>query len=122
MKQMPQDLRTQTLDLVNGNNAASGPVEALISAWLGSLDDEDLAGTSPESLAPVLRDGFTQAELDSVRQAWAQRRSQALTDESNVASLLASNLYWNDTMKRWTDFDEKIRNTTLDQVNAARTS
>jgi glutamate dehydrogenase len=62
MKQMPQDLRTQTLDLVNANDAAaSGPVEALISAWLGSLDDEDLAGTSPESLAPVLREGFTQA-------------------------------------------------------------
>jgi zinc protease len=72
-----------------------------------------------EELSRALREGFTQAELDAVRQAWAQRRSQALTDESNVASLLASNLYWSDTMKRWTDFDDKIRSTTLDQVNAA---
>ncbi|SHH56548.1 NAD-glutamate dehydrogenase domain-containing protein [Massilia sp. CF038] len=58
MKQMPQDLRNQTLDLINADGS---PVAALISAWLKSLDDEDLAGTSPESLAPVLRDGFAQA-------------------------------------------------------------
>jgi len=60
MKQTPQDLRKQTLDLVNANKPAS-EVAALISAWLGSIDDEDLAGTAPDSLAPVLLDGFTQA-------------------------------------------------------------
>jgi glutamate dehydrogenase len=63
MKDMPQDLRNQTLALVNANHAAgggSGQVSALIGAWLGSLDDEDLAGTAPESLAPVLWEGFTQ--------------------------------------------------------------
>ncbi|CAN7743681.1 NAD-glutamate dehydrogenase domain-containing protein [Duganella sp. LjRoot269] len=61
MKQMPQDLRKQTLDLVNASKPASDStqVAALISAWLGSLDDEDLSGTAPDSLAPVLWDGFT---------------------------------------------------------------
>ena len=63
MKQMPQDLRQQTLELVNASKPAgdSSQVAALISAWLGALDDEDLAGTAPDSLAPVLWDGFTQA-------------------------------------------------------------
>ena len=63
MKQMPQDLRAQTLDLINSSKPASdtSQVPALISAWLGSLDDEDLTGTVPGSLAPVLWDGFTQA-------------------------------------------------------------
>ena len=62
MKDMPQDLRNQTLALVNANHAAgnAGQVGALISAWLGTLDDEDLAGTSPDSLAPVLWEGFSQ--------------------------------------------------------------
>ncbi|MGV7210938.1 NAD-glutamate dehydrogenase domain-containing protein [Oxalobacteraceae bacterium A2-2] len=62
MKQMPHDLRTQTLDLVNAVKPAGGsaPVGALISAWLGSLDEEDLAGVEPGSLAPILWDGFTQ--------------------------------------------------------------
>jgi glutamate dehydrogenase len=68
MKQMPQDLRKQTLDLINANQGAAdgSPVASLIGAWLGSLDDEDLAGTSPDSLAPVLRDGFTQAAKRTV--------------------------------------------------------
>jgi glutamate dehydrogenase len=65
-KDMPQDLRTRTLALVNENKPADGDaqlneqIRALISAWLASLDDEDLAGISPESLAPVLWDGFSQ--------------------------------------------------------------
>ena len=63
MQHMPPDLRTQTLDLVNANqpSTADSEVAALTSAWLGSLDEEDLAGTSPASLAPVLWEGFTNA-------------------------------------------------------------
>ena len=63
MKNMPQNVRAQTLALVNASKPAadSSQVEALIGAWLASLDDEDLAGTSPDSLAPVLWDGFYQA-------------------------------------------------------------
>jgi glutamate dehydrogenase len=63
MKHMPQELRNQTLALVNASKPAaeSSQVEALIGAWLASLDDEDLAGTSPDSLAPILWDGFFQA-------------------------------------------------------------
>ncbi|MDB5755526.1 MAG: glutamate dehydrogenase, partial [Massilia sp.] len=63
MTQMPQDLRTQTLALVDANqpSATGNQTAALISAWLKSLDEEDLAGTAPASLAPVLWEGFTQA-------------------------------------------------------------
>ncbi len=64
MKQMPHDLRAQTLELVNTSKpaaAASAQVAALIQAWIGSLDEEDLAGTAPASLAPILWDGFSQA-------------------------------------------------------------
>ncbi|GAB3406653.1 NAD-glutamate dehydrogenase [Massilia agilis] len=63
MKDMPQDLRAQTLALVSASQGAAGAtqeVRTLISAWIESLDEEDLAGTAPESLAPVLWDGFTQ--------------------------------------------------------------
>jgi glutamate dehydrogenase len=58
-KALPQDLRTRTLALVNDNKPAE-QVGALIGAWLGSLDDEDLAGVSPDSLATILQDGFAQ--------------------------------------------------------------
>jgi glutamate dehydrogenase len=59
-KDMPQDLRTRTLALVSENKPAE-QISALIGAWLGSLDDEDLAGVSPDSLAAILQDGFAQA-------------------------------------------------------------
>jgi glutamate dehydrogenase len=58
-KDMPQDLRTRTLALVSENKPAE-QISALIGAWLGSLDDEDLAGVSPDSLATILQDGFAQ--------------------------------------------------------------
>ena len=80
---------------------------------------ERLETALKEELQRALKEGFTQDELESVRQAWAQRRAQALADESTVASVLASNLYWDDTMQRWIDFNEAIRTTSLDEVNAA---
>jgi glutamate dehydrogenase len=59
---MPHDLRTSILALVNENKpaAAQDQTGALIGAWLGSLDEEDLAGIAPATLAPVLWDGFAQ--------------------------------------------------------------
>ena len=75
-KDMPQDLRTRTLALVNEKNAEknaesksagdAGQVGALISAWLGALDDEDLAGVAPDSLAAILWDGFAQVSQRTV--------------------------------------------------------
>jgi glutamate dehydrogenase len=65
-KDMPQDLRTRTLALVDENKPADASeqvneqVSALIGAWLGALDEEDLAGVSPETLAPILSHGFAQ--------------------------------------------------------------
>ncbi|MES2901334.1 MAG: NAD-glutamate dehydrogenase domain-containing protein, partial [Pseudomonadota bacterium] len=68
MTQMPHDLRKQTLELIHASQPApDGQVTALISAWLGSLDDEDLAGTAPTSLAPVLSQAFTQAAKRTVQ-------------------------------------------------------
>ena len=71
-----------------------------------------------QEIERALREGFTQAELDSARNAWSDRRLQVLSDEGSVASILASNLYWHDTMQRWMDRDERIRTLTLDEVNA----
>ena len=96
MKQLPQDLRKQALELINASQPAadSGQVSALIAAWLGSLDDEDLAGTSPETLAPVLRDGFTQA---SVRTAQGCQIAQLRYSDGRGASATAL-LILNDDM------------------------
>ena len=57
MNHTPQDLRTQTLELINAAgsaNKAAAPVVQLVQAWLDSLDAEDLADIAPDSLAPVI--------------------------------------------------------------------
>ena len=64
MTQHSQDLRKQTLDLVlaGANEPDSGhrtQVAALIDVWLTSLEEEDWAGITPESLASVLWQGFS---------------------------------------------------------------
>lgn len=63
MKPTPQDLRNQTLDQVKASMSPGddAKVAELIAAWLKSLDDEDLAGIAPASLAMVLWGGFVQA-------------------------------------------------------------
>jgi glutamate dehydrogenase len=61
-KDMPHDLRTQTLALVNENKpvGAAETVGALIGAWIGALDEDDLAGIDPRNLAAILWDAFAQ--------------------------------------------------------------
>ncbi|MGE5649164.1 MAG: NAD-glutamate dehydrogenase domain-containing protein, partial [Bacillota bacterium] len=58
MKQ--QDLRSHVLQLALADKAAGSPqVEALIATWLDSIEDEDLAGIAPQSLASPLWEGFS---------------------------------------------------------------
>lgn len=62
MKQQSQDLRSKTLELISAkaDSAADGKkVASLINAWLSALDDEDLAGLTPDRLASALWDGFS---------------------------------------------------------------
>jgi len=54
-----QEIRTQTLALVQANNAQNPSVSALLETWLASLYEDDLTGILPASLASVLREGFT---------------------------------------------------------------
>lgn len=65
MKQQDQDLRQQTLDLITAQADTlainqSTPIMPLIKAWLASLEEEDLSSITPQHLASVLLDGFSQ--------------------------------------------------------------
>lgn len=63
MNKLSQNLRKKTLELtlaVAGKAAIEQPqVTSLIDTWLASLEEEDLAGITPESLASVLWEGFS---------------------------------------------------------------
>ena len=72
-----------------------------------------------EELARVLRDGFTQEELDAARTGWLQGRTVGRSQDGQLASRLATDLYLERTFKRDTDLENKVQALTTAQVNAA---
>jgi zinc protease len=71
-----------------------------------------------EELARVLRDGFTQEELDAARTGWLQGRTVARSQDGQLAGRLATDLYLERTFKRDTDLENKVQALTAAQVNA----
>ncbi|RZI43181.1 glutamate dehydrogenase [Herbaspirillum sp. HC18] len=60
MNQQSRDLRSQTLEHVLASAKSASPAtESLIRAWLNSLEEEDLAGITADSLASPLWEGFS---------------------------------------------------------------
>jgi glutamate dehydrogenase len=55
-----QEIRAQTLAIVQAQYAQNNPsVSTVLEAWLTSLEEDDLSGILPTSLASVLWEGFT---------------------------------------------------------------
>ncbi|HEY8025338.1 MAG TPA: NAD-glutamate dehydrogenase domain-containing protein [Burkholderiaceae bacterium] len=63
MNQHIEDLRKQTLNLVMAAvdaKDAKSPTAAVIETWLASVEEEDLAGIAPETLASALWQSFSE--------------------------------------------------------------
>jgi zinc protease len=71
-----------------------------------------------EELERVLRDGFTQEELDAAKAGWLQGRTVTRSQDGPLATRLANDLYLERTFKRDTDLENKVQALTVAQVNA----
>src|SRR5580765_4851963 len=72
-----------------------------------------------EELERVLRDGFTQEELEAARTGWLQGRTVTRSQDGQLAGRLATDLYLERTFKRDTELENKVQALTTAQVNAA---
>jgi zinc protease len=72
-----------------------------------------------EELTRVLRDGFTAEELDTARSGWLQGRGVARSQDQQLASKMASDLFVERTLKWDADVERKVAALTVAQVNAA---
>ncbi|GEM45424.1 M16 family metallopeptidase [Deinococcus cellulosilyticus] len=72
-----------------------------------------------EELNRVLKDGFTQEELDTARSSYLQSESVGLTDDASLVGVLLSQTVNDRTFQKTAEFYEAIKNLTLEQVNAA---
>ena len=72
-----------------------------------------------EELARVLKDGFTQDELESARGGWLQSRTVTRSQDQQLAGRMATDLYLERTLKWDADLERKVAALNVAQVNAA---
>jgi len=80
---------------------------------------EKLEAAFKEEVARMLKDGFTAEEITAAKQGWSQSRQISRAQDRELANRLNSYLFLDRTLAWDTTFEEKIRNLTPEQVNAA---
>jgi len=66
----------------------------------------------------VIEKGFTAEEVEAAKTGWLQSREVSRTNDSGLASSLESNLYLDRDMMWAADLEEKVKNLTVEKVNA----
>jgi zinc protease len=72
-----------------------------------------------EEMARVLKDGFSQDELDKARQGWLQQNELARSRDAGLAGTLATDLFVGRTMAYDAAFEARVRALKVADVNAA---
>ncbi|KAA3630151.1 MAG: insulinase family protein [Bacteroidetes bacterium] len=71
-----------------------------------------------EEITKVVEKGFTAEELEAAKTGWLQSREVGRSNDRGLASTLESNLYYDRDMMWAKEFEEKVKNLTVEQVNA----
>ncbi len=72
-----------------------------------------------EELNKVIKDGFTQDELDKAKRTWLDEQAVRRADEANIGRQLQSLQRWDRTMEWQAKLEALVSALTLDQINAA---
>lgn len=72
-----------------------------------------------EEMGRILNEGITQAELDAARSAMLQQREQTRSNDGSIAAMLSNQALTGRSMQFETQFDQRLRALTVEQVNAA---
>jgi len=69
-----------------------------------------------EEIEKILKEGFTQKEIDEAKKSLTQARQVSRSQDNSLSGLLNSNLYLGRTMKWSKDLEDKINALTADQI------
>ena len=72
-----------------------------------------------EEIQRVLDDGFTDDELDLAKQGYLQSRELGRAQDGSLVSMLTQGLYFDRTLEWDSEFEERIGDLTVEDVNAA---
>jgi zinc protease len=70
-----------------------------------------------DEIQSVLRDGFTEEELQTAKQGWLENRQLGRAQDSSLAAQLSQGLYFDRTLDFDQQLEDKVRALTLDEVN-----
>ncbi|HXD74680.1 MAG TPA: insulinase family protein, partial [Vicinamibacterales bacterium] len=104
------NLQVSSLDRTGMFNAA---------AIYAPQNEAKLEAAFKEELARVLKDGFTQEELEAARNGWLQSRTVNRSQDQALAARLANDLFIERTFKYDADLERKVAALNVAQVNAA---
>lgn len=80
---------------------------------------EALEAAFVEELEKVLTDGFTQEELAAAIQGYLESQQLGRAQDGSLADQISGNLYFDRTFEFDAEFERKVGELTLDEVNAA---
>ncbi len=80
---------------------------------------ERLEAAFKEEIQKVITEGFTADELDQAKKGYLLNRQRNRGQDGGLANTLANYLFLNRTFAWDDEFDKKIQNLTLEQINAA---
>ena len=72
-----------------------------------------------DELSKLITNGITEKELEDAKKGFLQQQEVRRTSDRGLASLLESYAFIGRDMKFMSDFEEKVKSLTVDQVNAA---
>ena len=106
-----------------GGGISGHPVDAVGSftafAIYAPENAEKVETAFREEIQKVLDEGFTAEEMATSKQGLLENRQLARAQDSSLSGQIASNLYFDRTFRFDAELEERIRNLTLDEVNAA---
>ncbi len=80
---------------------------------------EKLEAAFKEEIARVLKEGFTQEELDAAKSGYLQSRQVTRAQDASLANMLSNNLFLKRTMQWEEDLDSKLQQVTAAQILTA---
>ncbi|MEM9644809.1 MAG: insulinase family protein, partial [Planctomycetota bacterium] len=96
-----------------------GRADFVIYAITNPSNRDKLVSVIQEELHRLRDDGVTEDELAGAKESYLQKRQLGRTQDNNLAGKLLGNLFNDRTMQFDADFETRISETTLEQVNEA---
>jgi zinc protease len=104
-----------------GADIAGHPVDPVgqffVYAIYAPENAEALQSAFAEEMGSILRDGFTQEELETAKRGWLEGRRLGRAQDSSLAGALSQSLYFDRTLSFDQQLEDRVRALTLAEVN-----